>query len=201
MPALAERDSGMFDRNTAMTTARPTEPPPRRLTPIAADSGIPSSRAPRTRAVDADPDASSVPVGSLRSAPPLCSSTQSPPKNVMEPAASPRTTGHAPDRSYAAPVSSKATALMSTPTPNPMTSPTIRSGTAANSPMSAPMSSEPPPTKPQNAASSTSAAFPAEPGTTRPIGRPVAAGRSGVRLALTLGEPEEVEEGRHDDDA
>src|SRR3954447_21963636 len=50
-PVVADIDSGMFDRNTAATMAVPTPPPPIRLMPIAADSGMPSSRAPSTRAM------------------------------------------------------------------------------------------------------------------------------------------------------
>ena len=69
----------MFDKKTAMTTAIPTEPPPSRLTPIAADSGMPSNSAPSTSAVAADePAPASVPVGSLRFSAPLRSISQSP---------------------------------------------------------------------------------------------------------------------------
>src|SRR3954468_19482948 len=46
MPDEAERPSGMLERKTAATTATPTPPPSMRLTPIAADSGMPSSSAP-----------------------------------------------------------------------------------------------------------------------------------------------------------
>jgi hypothetical protein len=117
---------------------------------------MPSSSAPSTRELDADaPAPAAVPVGSLRFSAPIRSITQSPTKNVKAPAVSPTTTGTAPARSYAAPVNSKATALISTPTPNPITNPTSRIGTDRNRPTNAPISREAPPTNPQKAASST----------------------------------------------
>ena len=62
-----------------MTTAIPTELPPSRLTPIAADSGMPSNSAPRTSAVAADePAPVPVPVGSFRFSAPFRSMNQSP---------------------------------------------------------------------------------------------------------------------------
>ena len=61
-PVVADIDSGMFDRNTAATMATPTPPPPSRLMPIAADSGMPSSRAPSTRAM---PLAAAAPVAAF----------------------------------------------------------------------------------------------------------------------------------------
>src|SRR3954447_3359145 len=64
IPDDADRDSGMFERKTAATTATPTPPPLMRLTPIAADSGMPSSSAPSTRA--AAPAPSWGPFGLLR---------------------------------------------------------------------------------------------------------------------------------------
>ena len=81
MPALADMDSGMFERNTATTTGMPTLPPPSRLTPIAADSGIPSSSAPRTRAVEPAPTCGP-PIGCFCWLPPRRSIHRSPAKNV-----------------------------------------------------------------------------------------------------------------------
>ena len=46
IPAELESPSGTFDRNTAATVTMLTAPPAIMLTPIAIDSGIPSSRAP-----------------------------------------------------------------------------------------------------------------------------------------------------------
>ena len=110
-PVVADIDSGMFDRNTAATTATPTWPPPIRLMPMAADSGMPSSSAPSTRAAPLDaaapeaafadpPDAALVSAfgsgrrtppwtGLLRRCPPRRSISQSPVKKVTEPAARP----------------------------------------------------------------------------------------------------------------
>ena len=51
----ADNDSGTFDRNTAATTAALTAPPLSRLTPIATDSGTPSSSAPTTIAAAEPP--------------------------------------------------------------------------------------------------------------------------------------------------
>lgn len=49
-PVDADIDSGMLERKTATTMAVLTPAPSSRLMPMAADSGMPSSRAPSTRA-------------------------------------------------------------------------------------------------------------------------------------------------------
>ena len=175
-PVVADIDSGMLDRNTAATIATPTPPPPSRLMPIAADSGMPSSSAPSTSAaplgaaaaavaaVAAPPapldtsvvppaprDAAPVPAadppdaraafaagsgcrtppwtGLFLRCPPRRSMSRSPTKNVNDPAASPSAAYVLPADRYASSVSSNATALMSTPAPNAMTSPITRSPT------------------------------------------------------------------------
>ncbi len=53
---------------TAARTGTPTPPPPRRLIPITADSGIPSSTAPSSSAPEAS--ASARPDGLMRPPPP-----------------------------------------------------------------------------------------------------------------------------------
>src|SRR5262245_21559795 len=65
----------------------------------------------------------------------------------------PTTTGTAPAASNASSVRSKATALISTPAPNPITRPMALGGVRTVSPTTAPTISANPPTKPQNAAS------------------------------------------------
>ena len=55
--------SGRFERNTAPTSATDTVPPPSRVSPMAIDSGMPSSTMPTVRlraAVASAPDGSAV---------------------------------------------------------------------------------------------------------------------------------------------
>ena len=86
-PVAADSDSGTLERNTATTTATLTPPPCSSETPIAADSGIPSSTAPSTIPAAAPPGPG--PLERLRFAPPIPSSTRSPPKNTSDPSARP----------------------------------------------------------------------------------------------------------------
>lgn len=130
-PADADIDSGMLERNTAATIATPTSPPPNRLDPIAADSGMPSSNAPSTSAVAPPAETWVWLMGLLRRCPPRWSMSQSPMKNVAAPAHSPPMTEPEPPDSNASSVSSNDTALMSTPAPKAMTSPSSRVDTRA----------------------------------------------------------------------
>ena len=158
-PVAADSDSGTLERNTAITTATLTPSPSIIETPIAADSGMPSRIAPSTMpsAAASGPG----PLERLRSAPPIRSSARSPRKKTSEPAASPAAAASKPPERTASAVSSKLSALISTPAPKAITSPITRRGTSHTSPAIAPASSARPPTKPHNAASSTPRGYPA----------------------------------------
>ena len=90
IPVDEDSPSGRLDSATAAMNARLGEPPCRNVTPIAADSGIPSSSAPRASAV---PEAAAAPAAGatdiLRFRAPARSIITSPTKNVRLPAAKP----------------------------------------------------------------------------------------------------------------
>ncbi len=115
-----------LERKTAATIAVLTVVPPTSEEPIAADSGMPSSSAPRTSAIAPPALAWVCWVGLLRRCPPRESMTQSPAKKTRAPATRPDTVAACPAPSKPSRVSSKATALMSTPAPKPMTNPMVR---------------------------------------------------------------------------
>ena len=89
---------------------------------MAADSGMPSIRAPSTRADRACRPSADRPER-LRWAPPMRSTRPSATKNVIAPRARPATAASRPPRSKASSVSSNAAALISTPAPKAMISP------------------------------------------------------------------------------
>src|SRR4051794_19914894 len=136
--AEADSDSGILETNTATTMAALTPPGSSTDRPIAADSGMPSSTAPTTMGT---------------APPPLM--TRLTAKNVRAPAARPLAAASAPPVRNASPARSNDAALISTPAPNAITAPTTRPGTWTTSAMPAPTRRAKPPTKPQNAASST----------------------------------------------
>ena len=110
----AEIDSGRFEMKTATMNETLTPPPAIRVSPIAADSGIPSSSAPSTM-----PPAGRRPVAGCRGV------DQPVAAEVDERAgARPSAAASPPPSSNASSVRSKATALISTPAPNAITKPT-----------------------------------------------------------------------------
>jgi anti-anti-sigma regulatory factor len=129
-----------------------TPPPSRRLKPMTAVSGMPSSTMPRTIA-GAEP-AACAPPESLRSAPPRRSMTESPTKKVSAPANRPKATPPLPaDVVTASSTRSKATALMSTPAPKAMMRPRARREIGRVSARAPPTASDDPATSPQSSAS------------------------------------------------
>src|SRR5688572_28524744 len=153
-PEVAAIDSGRLDRNTAAITATLTPLPSRRLRPITAVSGIPSSTIPWTIASGAP--AACRPPELLRSAPPIRSIRVSPARKVRAPANRPRATPPSPaDVSNASPTSSYATALINTPAPKAITSPSRRPEIVKRSAIRPPSSSDDPATMPHPNASPT----------------------------------------------
>ena len=123
---LAAMDSATFESATATRNAALTLPSTTIVRPSTSDSGTPSRTVPRTIA-SGEPSAWRPPE-CLRSPPPMRSISRSPAQNVTDPANRPSATLlRPPSLSHASCTSSKATALMSTPLPKAMTSPSVRS--------------------------------------------------------------------------
>jgi hypothetical protein len=132
--------SGRFDRNTATRTATLTPSPESNPTPSTTDSGIPSSTVPSTMAFGES--VCCRPLIDFRAAPPARSMRRSPTKKVSAPANRPSTTGVPPAASTASRTRSYVSALMRTPAPKAMISPSVRGPIRCTSAMAAPSSSD-----------------------------------------------------------
>ena len=109
---------------------------------------MPSSTVPSTIA-SAEPFACAPPE-SLRSAPPMRSISQSPPKKTPQPASSPKMIEPWPEvEPIASSTRSNATALISTPAPKPMISPIVLVRMRNSSATTAPMTSDEAASRPQ----------------------------------------------------
>src|SRR3954462_10608211 len=152
IPAELESPSGTFERKTAATVTRLTAPPEIMLTPMAIDSGIPSSKAPTAIANPLPSLSCSDGCWSperLRCFAPFFERYQLANVYTTDPLTKPSAQAANPPRLNASSIKSKASAEINTPLPNAMMAATVLCLMLEKYPIPAPTNNAEPPNNPQ----------------------------------------------------